>query len=54
MARDWWQPNLGHWAPNHSERVIGRLEADVFPRISITLKHCALVENTVYMEKDKN
>ncbi len=36
IARDWWHHNLGHWTPSHGERVIGRLEADVFPRIGIT------------------
>ncbi|WP_198300929.1 integrase arm-type DNA-binding domain-containing protein [Cellvibrio sp. PSBB006] len=36
IARDWWQHKLGHWLPHHSLRVLGRLEADVFPRIGIT------------------
>jgi len=36
ISRDWWQHNLGNWAPHHSERVLGRLEADVFPAIGIT------------------
>lgn len=36
IARDWWQHQLGHWLPHHAERVLGRLEADVFPAIGIT------------------
>ena len=33
IAKDWWQHTKGKWKPGHAERVIGRLEADVFPSI---------------------
>ena len=36
IARDWWQHHLGNWTPGHAERVIGRLENNVFPVIGPT------------------
>lgn len=36
IARDWWQHTKGKWKAGHAERVLGRLEADVFPAIGST------------------
>ncbi|MDR7092096.1 tyrosine-type recombinase/integrase [Cellvibrio fibrivorans] len=36
IARDWWQHTKGKWKAGHAERVLGRLEADVFPAIGNT------------------
>ncbi|MBA3773702.1 MAG: integrase arm-type DNA-binding domain-containing protein [Ramlibacter sp.] len=33
IAREWFDVHKGEWAPKHAEKVIRRLEMDVFPRI---------------------
>ena len=33
VAREWWQKNRTTWAPNHADKIIARLQNDVFPWI---------------------
>lgn len=33
IAREWYGRNSANWAPSHAEKVLGRLERDVFPWI---------------------
>jgi integrase len=33
VAREWFKLNESNWVPNHSSKIIGRLENDVFPWI---------------------
>ena len=36
IAQEWWEHQKGTWTPDHSSRIIGRLEADAFPLIGRT------------------
>lgn len=33
VAREWWQKNNTTWAPSHADKIIARLQNDVFPWI---------------------
>ncbi|TCJ16089.1 DUF4102 domain-containing protein [Parasulfuritortus cantonensis] len=33
VAREWYQKQVTHWAPSHAEKIIRRLERDLFPWI---------------------
>lgn len=33
VARDWWTRSSARWKPAHAQRVMVRLEADIFPRL---------------------
>ena len=36
IAREWWEHQKGTWTADHANRILGRLEADVFPYVGNT------------------
>jgi integrase len=42
VAREWYAKNKEHWAPSHSDKIIRRLERDVFPWLG--MKHVGAIK----------